>query len=39
MLAEDLLLSVEYDEFLPHGLQALLELSVLPKSREVSVND
>lgn len=39
MLVEDLLLSVEYDEFLPHGLQALLEVSILPKSREGSVND
>ena len=35
----DLLLSVEYDEFLPHGLQALLQVSVLSKSREVRVND
>lgn len=39
VLAEDLLLSVEYDEFLPYGLQALLEVSILPKSREANVND
>lgn len=39
VLVEDLLLSVEYDEFLPYGLQALLEVSILPKSREANVND
>lgn len=33
-LGEDSLLSVEYDELLAHGLQALLEVSVLSESRE-----
>lgn len=30
---QGLLLSVEYDEFLPHGLQALLQVSVLSKGQ------
>lgn len=34
MLVVDLLLSVEYDEFFPHCLQALLEVSILSKSTE-----
>lgn len=34
MLVKDLLLPVEYDELLPHSLQALLEVAILSKSTE-----
>lgn len=31
-------LSVEYDELLPHGLQTLLQVSILSKSTERGLN-
>lgn len=34
----NLLVSVEYDEFLPHCLQTLLQVSVLSKSTERGLN-
>ena len=35
----NLLLSVEYDELLPHCLQTLLQVSILSKSTQRDLND